>query len=290
MLTGAASWSDRTLTRESDWYPKKSMKAAERIAHYATRLPLVEIDTTFRFPPTPDVARQWVDRTPPGFVIDVCAWSLLCLQPALPESLWPDLQTEVAPEAQDKPRLYANHLSDDARAEAWRRFGHALEPLAEAGRLGVVLLQLPHWLKPGETARNHLAEARAALPKYRLAAQVTSPSWSAGNVFEDTVALFEELDIAFVATDAEQVPPVTAVTSDVAVVRLHGRPPPEWEGVPLRASWRYRTRYTEAELAAWVPRIRDMAGPGVEVHVVFANTFADHAVSNAEQMAALLAA
>lgn len=288
MLTGAASWSDRTLTRDSDWFPRKTMKAAERIAHYASRLPLVEIESTYRFPPTPEVARQWADRTPDGFVIDVCAWSLLCLQPAIPDSLWPDLQDEVAPEAQDKRRLYSSHLSADARREAWARFGHSLAPLAQSGRLGVVLLQLPHWLKPGATARDYLAEARSSLPGLALAAQVTAPAWTEGTEFESTVALFEEHDIAFVATDAPQVPPVAAVTSDIAVVRMHGRPHPDWGDLRLRAGWRYESRYSEAELAAWVPRIRELA-EAAEVHVVFVNTHRDNAVVNAEQMAGLLA-
>src|SRR5688572_6633496 len=67
ILVGASSWSDRGLTQESTWYPKRSMKAAERMAYYASRFPLVEIDSTARFPPTPDVSRQWAQRTPDGF-------------------------------------------------------------------------------------------------------------------------------------------------------------------------------------------------------------------------------
>lgn len=265
------------------------MKAAERIAHYASRLPLVEIDSTYRFPPTPDVCRQWVERTPDGFTIDVPAWSLLCLQPALPDSLWADLQPEVLPEAQDKRRLYASHLPASARQEAWVRFAHAIEPLAESDRLGVVLLQLPHWLKPGSTAEAYLAEARAALPDFRLAAQMTAPDWTEGRAFEDTIALFEHHDISFVAADAPGIPAVTAVTADVAVVRLHGRPHPDWAHLPVRAGWRYESRYSTEELEAWVPRILELAASATEVHVLFVNTFRDHAVGNAEEMAVLLA-
>lgn len=284
VLIGAASWADRTLTRESDWYPRKTMKAAERIAYYSSRLPLVEVDNTYRFPPTPDVSRQWVERTPDGFTIDVPAWSLLCLQPALPDSLWPDMHDEVAPEAQDKPRLYANHLSDDALRECWSRFDHAIAPLADAGRLGVVLLQLPHWLKPGDTARRYFAEARAGLPTRRIAVQLANDGWTDGDQCEQTMAELEEQDLAFVCTDAPQLPPVTATTSDVAVVRFHGTPDPAWGHLPLRAGWRYDSLYTEAELKPWVPRIAQLADGASAVHVVFANTFRDHAVRNAEML------
>ena len=84
---GACSWSDRSLVKEADWYPKRTMKAAERMAYYAARFPLVLVDSTYRFPPTPDVARQWVERTPEGFTMDVVAWSLLTHNATLPDSL-----------------------------------------------------------------------------------------------------------------------------------------------------------------------------------------------------------
>ncbi|MBV9252885.1 MAG: DUF72 domain-containing protein, partial [Actinobacteria bacterium] len=67
ILVGASSWAHHSLVKESSWYPRKSMKAAERLGYYTSKLPLVEVDATYRFPPTPDLARQWVDRTPPGF-------------------------------------------------------------------------------------------------------------------------------------------------------------------------------------------------------------------------------
>ena len=56
----------------------------QRLAYYTSELPLAEITTTYRFPPTPEVSRQWVQRTPPGFVFDVRCWSLLTEAPTLP--------------------------------------------------------------------------------------------------------------------------------------------------------------------------------------------------------------
>ncbi|MDQ1445206.1 MAG: hypothetical protein QOI20_1670 [Acidimicrobiaceae bacterium] len=281
ILVGASSWSDRSLTHESAWYPKRSMRAAERIAYYTARFPLVEIDSTARFPPTPDVARQWAERTPDGFTIDVQAWSLLTGAATLPDSLWEDLREEVKPELRDRRRLYAGHLSAAGMAESWARFEHSLAPLARAGRLGVVLLRYPHWLKPGNTGRTLLATARARLPDYRLAVELQHPGWTAGDACEDTLSMLDEMGLGFVCVDGHApidesgdgpAGPVLATSSDVAVVRLYG------------AGGEWGARYERAEVEAWAPRVLRLAESAVEVHVLFANTLRDHAVANAAEL------
>jgi uncharacterized protein YecE (DUF72 family) len=288
VLLGACSWAEASLVKESGWYPRKSMKAAERIAYYATRFPLVEIDSTYRFPPTPDVARQWVERTPPGFTIDVRAWSLLSGQATMPASLWDDLQDEVRPEARDNRRLYAGNLSADARAESWRRFEHALRPLTDAGRLGCIVLQLPSWLKPGDTGRALVTEAREMLPGMRLCAEFGNPKWLAGDQCEETLGMLEDLDVAVACVDFTGYPPVASSTADLAMVRFHGRhADPELEP-GIRAGWRFAHRYSTEELLPWVPRIEELAAASTEVHVLFNNCWKDHAVANAEEMRALL--
>src|SRR5438105_15812889 len=150
VLVGTCSWTDRTLVNETDWYPRRSMTAAERLAFYASRFPLAEADSTYYFPPTPELATSWVERTPGGFTMDVKAYSLLTGHPTFPHSLWPDLQAEVIPEHRDKRRLYPKHLNAAALDEVWARFEHAVMPLHAAGKLGAVLLQYPRWFGPKE--------------------------------------------------------------------------------------------------------------------------------------------
>lgn len=283
ILVGASSWSDRTLTHDSRWYPKKTMRAAERMAFYASRLPLVEIDSTARFPPTPDVARQWAERTPEGFTIDVQAWSLLVGAATLPDSLWEDLRDEVRPELRDRRRLYAGHLSEAGLAESWARFTHALRPLASAGRLGAVLLRYPHWLKPGNTGRALLSAARSALGGLRAAVEFQHPDWLAGDACEETLALLDDLGLGFVCADGHGAgggagPPVLATSSDLAVVRLYG------------AGGEWGARYPAEEVASWAPRVLRLAESAEEVHVLFANSVRDHAVVNAEELVTALRA
>src|SRR5690349_10715808 len=132
VLVGTCSWTDKTLTEETDWYPRRSMTAEERLKFYATRFPIVEVDSTYYFPPSPQLARTWVDRTPQHFVMNVKAYSLLTGHPTRPASLWRDLRDELPADVAAKRTLYAHHLDADALDEVWSRFVDALRPLEAA--------------------------------------------------------------------------------------------------------------------------------------------------------------
>lgn len=277
---GTCSWADRSLTREGGWYPRKTMRAAERLAFYASRFPVVEIDSTLRFPPTPEVARQWAERTPPEFRFDVRGWSLLTGASALPTSLWPDLATAVREDMRDRRRLYAKHLTDEAVEECWRRFAHALRPLHDAGRLGVVIFEYPHWFHPKDENYAELVAVKTRMGDLPVAVEFTSNRWFANQQCETTLELLETNEIGFVCSDwvdAEEAP-VVAATANTSVIRFHGR----------SDAWGYR--YDSDELRPWLDRIRDLARSSNEVHVLFDTAFRDAAVRNAELIQSLLAA
>ncbi len=289
ILVGSSSWSDRSLVHESGWYPSRSMKAADRMAYYAARFPVVEIEATRRFPPTPALARQWVERTPEGFTMDLQAWTLLTGDATMPDSLWEDLREEVRPEARDRRRLYAGHLTGEALDEAWARFRHAIEPLREAGRLGVVVLRYPHWLRPGHTAESLLRKARHMLPGIPLAVELRNHHWLEGGRCEHTLSFLEDHGLGFVCVDAPEALPVVATTSDVAMVRFHGHNPGSWEDADISPAERFAYRYSRAELAAWVPRVQELADASQAVHLLFANAYRDWGVTNAAELQELLA-
>ena len=46
ILVGTASWTDKTLL-ESGWYPADLKTAEDRLAYYAERFGLVEVDSTY---------------------------------------------------------------------------------------------------------------------------------------------------------------------------------------------------------------------------------------------------
>lgn len=287
VLFGTTSWADKGLVQSGAFYPKKTMTARERLWFYASRFPLAEIATTYRFPPTPDLSRQWVERTPGGFVFDVRAWSLLTGAPTLPDSLWPDLQDQVRDRSRDQRRLYRGHLTPEAVEECWERFDHALRPLIEADRLGAVILQYPSWFTPRPEAWAELATVATRLPGVHLAVELRSPKWAEGDACEPTLEWLEEHGLAYVCVDGptggnRAAPPVAAATADVAIVRFIGRRMSETD------PWTYPYRYATEELAGWLKKLVSLAESTRRVHVIMDNTWGSDAVDNAVLFAELL--
>ena len=293
-LVGTCSWADATLTKDSDWYPKRSMKAAERLAYYASRFPIVEVDSTYYFPPTPELADSWVDRSPEGFTFDVKAWSLLTGHPTFPHSLWEDLQPAVKPEFRDRRNLYAKHLPRDVVAECWARFRHALIPLHEAGKLGGVLLQFPEWFGPRGSSREEILDAVERLDPFPCLIEFRRASWFAGEECDATLSWLEEHELTFVCVDEPQgfkssMPPVLAATAGLGVIRFHGHNDENWETRGITAAERFRYSYDADELHRWSTRLRDLEGSVEELHVLFNNCWQDYAVTNAADLMAMLA-
>jgi uncharacterized protein YecE (DUF72 family) len=292
VLFGTTSWADRSLVAAGTFYPRKSLTARERLAFYASRFPLAEITTTFRFPPTPELAEQWVERTPEGFTFDIRVWSLLTGAPTMPDSLWPDLQGRVATRYRDARRLYAHHLPDDVIDECWERFLRGIEPLRHAGRLGVLVLQYPGWFGPKPEAWAELALVSHRLSSYRVAVDFRSPKWVVGDAdggHEPQLEWLEDHGLSYVCVDGPGEGPragagMVAATADVAMVRFIGRR--QVEDQP----WTSPYRYDHCELEASVPRLRELAGSSREIHVVMDNCWGSDAVDNATALASLVRA
>jgi uncharacterized protein YecE (DUF72 family) len=293
ILTGTCSWTDRTLTQDTDWYPKRSMTAAERLGYYSARFSLAEADSTYYFPPSPQLTRSWGERTPPGFTMNVKAYSLLTGHPTRPQSLWPDLRDAVLPEFAGKRNVYWSHLPPDAVDEAWKRFAHAMRPLQDEGKLGAVLLQYPEWFTAKKANRAELAAVRERWPDMRVCVEFRSPTWLAG---EDdrrrTLETLADLKLTLVAVDApsaSKLPTVLQTTTpELSVVRFHGRNDDTWKRPATTAAERFRYLYSERELRAWVPRLQSLAEQVDTVHALMNNCYQDYGVRNASELALLL--
>lgn len=290
---GTASWTDPTLIKESDFYPKRSMSAAARLRFYASVFTVVEVDATYYHPPTERLAALWVERTPTDFRFDVKAYALLTGHPTRRESLWDDVAADLPPEHVGRSSVYATHLPEAAVERAFEHFRAALMPLHSAGRLGAVFFQFPPWFTARRDNRRLLESLPGRLPDYQIAVEFRHRSWMEERRAADTLALLRDAGLAYVCVDGPQgfdssVPPVLAATADLAVVRFHGHNRDTWEARGISAAERFRYLYSDGELAAWAPRVRELAAGARETHVVMNNCYRDYGVRNAQDMIRLL--
>ena len=294
VFTGSCSWTDKTLVEGSDWYPRRTMSPEERLRYYASQFPLTEIDSTYYAPPSERQARLWAERTPEGFRFDVKAYSLLTGHPTRPRTLWADIREQLPPDVVAKRNVYANHLDQAALDEAWRRFGAALGPLYEAGRLGSVLFQYPPWFTPRRENRREVEALRQRLPDYRVAVEFRSPMWLAEERDRRrTLEMLEEHGLVFTCVDAPRVsglPRILAVTNEeLFLIRFHGRSDSTWKDTSRSAAERFRYLYSREELEELAPPLAETAEQAREAHLLMNNCYRDYAVRNAAELRDLLA-
>ena len=170
-----------------------------------------------------------------------------------------------------KASRYLTHIKRLAgMRDGIARFHERIEPLAEAGRLGPVLWQLPENFHRDD---ERLAGALDVLPPGRHAFEFRHESWFADDVY----ALLREHGAALVIGDHPQRPFQTLeTTADFSFVRFHygrrGR----------------RGNYSARELREWAGRLQRLRAPA-ELFVYFNNDWETFAPRNAQTLRGLMA-
>lgn len=281
---GTASWTDKTLLA-SGWYPPSADTAEKRLAYYAQQFPLVEVDSTYYSPPAEQTVSLWAARTPPGFTFNVKAFSLLTGHPTRVAAIYKDLRPQT-----DKKNVYPQDLPAQAYEDVWSRFLSALDPLVEAGKLGVILFQFPPWFTIRRSNKQYLVEVAGRCSPLRVAVEFRHESWFAGDNSAETMEFLRKNQLPYVCVDMPQghrssVPPVLAATGDLAVVRFHGHSD-KWTSRDIYEKFGYL--YSEDELRQWAPKVRTLAEDADEAHVLMNNCYSDYAQRNAADLMRLL--
>lgn len=281
---GTASWTDRTLL-ESGWYPDGADTPEKRLAFYAERFPLVEVDSTYYSPPAEQTAALWAQRTPPGFTFNVKAFSLLTGHPTKVSAIYKDLRPETG-----KKSIYPGDLDPAAYEQVWERFLSALQPLVDAGKLGALLFQFPPWFTIRRSNKQYLLEVERRVRPLRAVYEFRHASWFEGANRDETLEFLREHRLPYVSVDMPQghkssVPPVLAATADLAVVRFHGHSD-KWTSKDIHEKFGYL--YSDRELKEWAPKLKELAARTEQTHVLTNNCYRDYAQRNASQLIELL--
>ena len=213
LFAGTSGWAYPTWKPE--FYPEK-LPQKNFLQYYATQLNAVEVNFTFRQLVKETTAQKWIAETPAGFRFSVKAHQVI------------------------------THIKRLKKTEDFiPRFLSTIEPLAQAGKLGPVLFQLPPNLKADAQL---LEDFLAALPRGVASAfEFRHTSWFTDEIFN----LLKSRNRALCVAETEE-----RVTPDVVTADF--------------CYYRYRKpSYTPEERQSMVNRIQEHRSQGRDVFAYF---------------------
>jgi uncharacterized protein YecE (DUF72 family) len=253
---GPAGWS------YADWagivYPRSRSHGFHEAEFLARFFDTIEINTSFYQPPRPEAARTWAARVAHN------------------------------PRFKYTAKLWKRFTHDrDAGQEDEKAVKRGLEPLAEMGRLGALLLQFPWSFKWTRENREYLGGLVMQFVEYPLVLEVRHSSWNRPEAFE----LLGDLGVGFCNIDqpliGRSLGPTERAVGPVGYVRLHGRNYDQWFGAS-EPHERYNYLYRMDELEPWVERTRRIAERARVTFVIANNHFEGKGVANALEITHLL--
>ena len=256
---GPAGWS------YEDWkgivYPPDMPRSLHPLTLLSAFFDTVEVNSTFYRPTQPRYCLSWLEkvRENPRFMFTVKLWQRFTHQ----RDAWPG-------------------------PEDVRTYCEGIQPLVDAGKLGVLLVQFPWSFKRSPENRKWLAQVAETFAEYTLAVELRHTSWLRGPFFEGLA----QRKIAFCNIDQpihdDSIGPSDHVTAPTGYIRLHGRNKADWfrEGAGRNA--RYDYLYSQEELEPWIDKIKKMRKRVNDLFIITNNHYRGQAVVNAIEIQAAI--
>lgn len=290
--TGTCSWTEKTLIRSGEFYPKGVSTAEARLRYYSTVFTTVEVDSTYYAIPDLHNSRLWAERTPEGFVFHVKAYGALTGHGIDPATLPRDLKGVLTGEERQKRRVY---IKDAERLRALSgRFAESLMPLKRAGKLGLIIYQFPPWFVVNKRNMDFVVMCRELMEGMSLAVEFRHGGWLSPDHRAETFRFLAGNGLTYVTADEPwygtlaTVPFLPEATTDTAYFRFHGRNKGNWLKKGIETSLRYSYLYSDTELREFIAPARAFEGRAKEVYLMFNNCHGGFAVKNAVRMRELL--
>ena len=294
ILVGTSSWTDKTLIDSGKFYPVTAKTPEDRLRFYASKFPIVEIDSSYYGIPTLENAERWAERTPSNFVFNIKTYRLFTRHQTPVVSMAKELREALGPIS--SKNVYDKDLPDEVKLELWRQFRSVLERLRDAGKLGAVHMQFAPWVAFHPETFAYLEHCRAMLAGFTVAFEFRNKTWFETEKHTARTLAFErDNGLVNVVVDepggiANTIPSVWEVTSPtLSVVRLHGRNHGTWNRKGLNASsQRFDYDYDSDELESIAGQVQEIAQKVETTHVLFNNNYQDQGQRGALEMTAIL--
>ena len=250
------------------FYPDAKKKGFDELKYYSSIFNSVEINSTFYRPATEAITKRWADETPPDFTFAVKLWQRFTHSKKLgrknSDEIWePPTQKEA----------------DEFRA--------GIFPLADAGKLGALLLQYPTGF---HFSLENLEKVQSTLRwfyDYPKAVELRHKTWSEHK--DELAALLTENRATDVLIDEPKfetsIRQELTPTGELFYFRAHGRNANLWWR--HAESWeRYDYLYSREEVKKIAARVKTaVSQPNVKKGMAFFN---NHARANSAANAIML--
>jgi uncharacterized protein YecE (DUF72 family) len=268
---GTSGWSYPTGkgTWNGIFYPvppgaaRRKKGAFDELAFYAGHFDTVEVNSTFYRIPSVAAVRSWAERTPAKFEFALKLY-----------------QKFTHPEMFSKATGADAADLGQADVDAFRA---AIDPLADAGKLGPILAQFPPSFKNDPHARGYLEWLLEAFRGYSVAVELRHRSWSDNP--SATLDLLESFDAAWTQIDEPKFK--TSIRQNFRpnvrsfyYLRLHGRNAAQWWKHD-QSEDRYNYLYSPKELEPFAEAAADAARAVKKAYMYANNHFSAKSVANA---------
>ena len=225
------------------------------------------------------MVERWCAATPDDFTFDVKLHQLFSFHSTPAKLLPPDLQRRA--EIDGKGNV---NSTLDLREALLKNFLRSISVLLDAGKLGVLLLQLSPAFSPRKHQLIELEPLIGMLSEHDLAIEFRNRNWAIGDQLESTIDFLRRYRVIFVNVDAPASDHFTVMPSNVDEVtspnavylRLHGRNAKAYvTGKTVAARFDYD--YSDKEIAEVANRSKKLAEEARDAHVIFNNNNLDYA-------------
>ncbi|UEX91179.1 DUF72 domain-containing protein [Staphylococcus ratti] len=257
---GLTGWGDHDtlyedLTRKTD-----------KLQTYASHFPIVELDASYYAIQPERNILKWIKTTPERFKFVVKIHQALT--------------------------LHADYKDfADTREALFESFNLMLQPLTQANKLAMVLVQFPPWFDCNIKHIKYIRFVKSQLENVPICIEFRHRSWFEDKMKEYTLEFLTEQELIHAVCDEPQVgdgciPLVNRVTHETAFVRFHGRNIHGWTKKDMSdQEWRdvrYLYNYKETELQDLADKVRILNQKAKHVYVIFNNNSGGHAANNAK--------
>ena len=262
---GTSGWSypSGKGTWNGIFYPKKKRTGFDELSFYADHFDTVEVNSSFYRVPARDATRAWVRRTPKSFEFSLKLYQKFT-------------HPEMFLKATGKDPADIDRTDVD-------EFRAAIDPLAQAGKLGALLAQFPASFKNEPTSRGYLEWLLDAFEDYQMAVELRHRSFSDDP--RETLQLLGAHGAALVQIDEPKfrlsirqnlLPNVRTFY----YMRLHGRNAAQW-WTHDKSEDRYNYLYSSSELEPIVEAAEEASREVRKAYVYANNHFSAKSVATA---------